>query len=514
MDRSPSLKVDFFPTCQVRVVRFYQSCSSPPPPRLALLFLLLVLLRLLVRLLPLLFHFHVHCCLANSSPSSSELSVHRWTSTWDLPSSVCTAGPQPGTCPAQWAPLDLNLGPAQLSVHRWTSTWDLPSSVCTAGPQPGTCPAQWAPLDLNLGPAQLSVHRWTSTWDLPSSVCTAGPQPGTCPAQRAPLDLNGQIECQKICQIKCQKICQIECQKICQIECQKICQIQCQKICQIDPDRMPDRMPEDMSDRMPEDMPDRMSEGLPVTKRINVMVGITRSKVISCIFPGSPVPNLKVLGPVYFISTHPFKYKCPTTGQQFRHTVHGGAGSFEHVYVKSQDIMTHDCLRHFSPPARWVLLDFIRAVVLRLQFLRDHVCINFHLHFRLANSSPSASPTSELSAHCWTSTWDLPSSVRTAGPQPGTFPAQCAPLDLNLGPSQLSAHRWTSTWDLPSSVRTAGPQPGTFRAQCAPLGRWTSTWDLPSSVRTGGPQLPDRMPEDMPDRMSDRMPEDMPDKTP
>jgi hypothetical protein len=38
------------------------------------------------------------------------------------------------------------------------------------------------------------------------------------------------------------------------------------------PDRMPDRMPEDMSDRMPED--------LPVTKRINVMVGMTRSKAI------------------------------------------------------------------------------------------------------------------------------------------------------------------------------------------------------------------------------------------
>ena len=82
--------------------------------------------------------FHVHCCLANSSPSSlqtSELCVHRWTSTWDLPSSVGTAG--------------LNLGPAQLSGHRWT--------------QPGTCPAQCAPLDLNLGPAQLSVRRWTST---------------------------------------------------------------------------------------------------------------------------------------------------------------------------------------------------------------------------------------------------------------------------------------------------------------------------------------------------------------
>jgi hypothetical protein len=38
---------------------------------------------------------------------------------------------------------------------------------------------------------------------------------------------------------------------------------------------MPDRMPEDM----PEDMTDRMPEDLPVTKRIDVMVGITRSKV-------------------------------------------------------------------------------------------------------------------------------------------------------------------------------------------------------------------------------------------
>ena len=105
------------------------------------------------------------------------------------------------------------------------------------------------------------------------------------------------------------------------------------------------------------------------------------------------------------------------------------------------------------------------------------------------------------------------------------LPAQCAMLDLNLGPSQLSAHCWTSTWDLPSSVRTAGPQPGTLPAQCAPLDlnlgpselsahRWTSTWDLPSSVRTAGPQRPDRMPQDMLDRMSDRMPEDMPDKMP
>ena len=50
------------------------------------------------------------------------------------------------------------------------------------------------------------------------------------------------------------------------------------------PEDMPDHMPEDMLDRMPnrmsEDMSDRMPEDLPVRKCINVMVGITRSKVI------------------------------------------------------------------------------------------------------------------------------------------------------------------------------------------------------------------------------------------
>jgi hypothetical protein len=55
------------------------------------------------------------------------------------------------------------------------------------------------------------------------------------------------------------------------------------------PGRMPDRMPEDMPDKIPEDMSDRMPEYLPVTKRIVVIVGITRSKVISPVlfFSGS-----------------------------------------------------------------------------------------------------------------------------------------------------------------------------------------------------------------------------------
>ena len=96
--------LSWFPTCQVRVVRFYQSCSphpppprpppSPPPPSSS----------------------------SSASSSSSTTSASTSTSTVALPSlgqalrqlrsSVRTAGPQPGTFPAQCAPLDLNLGPS------------------------------------------------------------------------------------------------------------------------------------------------------------------------------------------------------------------------------------------------------------------------------------------------------------------------------------------------------------------------------------------------------------------
>ena len=84
------------------VVRFYQSCSSPP--RLAVLLLLRLLLLpppLLPRLLPLprpllpcqLFAKLFANVRARCAPlGPSQLSGHRWTSTWDLPSSVCTAG--------------------------------------------------------------------------------------------------------------------------------------------------------------------------------------------------------------------------------------------------------------------------------------------------------------------------------------------------------------------------------------------------------------------------------------
>jgi len=72
------------------------------------------------------------------------------------------------------------------------------------------------------------------------------------------------------------------------------------------PDRMPNRMSEDMSDRMPEDVPVRTC--------INVMVGITRSKVIFqgiiVMLSGLPLP--KCSGPVFL------KQKNITPDSNFR----------------------------------------------------------------------------------------------------------------------------------------------------------------------------------------------------
>ena len=96
---------------------------------------------------------------------------------------------------AQCAPLDLNLQAAQLSVHRWTSTGDLPGSVCTPGPQPASCPAQCAPLDLN---GQIECQK----------ICQM-----ECQIECQKIC---QIKCHEICQIECKKLCQIECLKICQ----------------------------------------------------------------------------------------------------------------------------------------------------------------------------------------------------------------------------------------------------------------------------------------------------------
>ena len=139
------LSVHLFPTCQVRVVRFYQSCSSPspppsPPPPLPPLPCSLPPCQLFAKFFA---NFRTQWALLDLNCKGL--------------SALSTAGPQPGTFRAQWAPLDLNLGPSELSEHRWTSTSDPPSSVSTAGPQPGTLRAQWAPLDLN---GQIDARRY------------------------------------------------------------------------------------------------------------------------------------------------------------------------------------------------------------------------------------------------------------------------------------------------------------------------------------------------------------------
>ena len=74
------------------------------------------------------------------------------------------------------------------------------------------------------------------------------------------------------------------------------------------PDRMPDRMPEDMSDRMPED--------LPVRKSINVMVGITRSKVICSDSQKPPILSVQRrdrVPPPFLVST--VNFNRPSSGK-------------------------------------------------------------------------------------------------------------------------------------------------------------------------------------------------------
>ena len=230
-----------------------------------------------------------------------------------LPHAVGTAGPQ--------------LQGSERTGDPSPSTWDLPSSVSTAGPQPGTFRAQWAPLDLNLGPAELSEHRWTSTWDLLSSVSTAGPQrpdrmpedmPDRTPdsmSDRMPEDMPDKMPedmpdrmpedmpdrmpegmpdrmSDRMPEGMPDKVPECLPDRIPEDLPDRMPDRMSEDMPEDMPDRVPEDMPEDMPGRMPEDMPDRMPdrmpedmsgrmpEDLPVTKRINVMMGMTRSKVI------------------------------------------------------------------------------------------------------------------------------------------------------------------------------------------------------------------------------------------
>ena len=110
----------FFPTCQVRVVRFYQSCVLPPSAcLLVLLLLLLVLLVILV-------------ILVVSSSSSSLSNCDPW-------STLFGAGPQPRP-----SMLSVPCRTSTTTIHAQCSLPDLnhehPRPVFPPGPQPWASP--------------------------------------------------------------------------------------------------------------------------------------------------------------------------------------------------------------------------------------------------------------------------------------------------------------------------------------------------------------------------------------
>ena len=186
--------------------------------------------------------------------------------------------------------------------------------------------------------------------------------------------------------------------------------------------------------------------------------------------------------------------------------------------LQIREVVNWKC--HFSPPARWGLLDFMSVA-----------CSSSSSSPRLLSSSPllrlPAGPQprpSTPSVPCRTSTTTITAQcalpdlnhdhhrpVFPAGPQPrpstpsvpcrtstASIPAQCSLPDLNH--------------DHPRPVFPAGPQP-----------RVSTPKDMPHRVPEDMPDrmledMPDRMsegmPDRMPDRMSARMPEDMPDKVP
>ena len=247
----------WFPTCQVRVVRFYVNSrassfssfsfsASPPPPRTSTT------------------TSHAQCSLPDLNH--------------DQPRPVFAAGPQP-----RLATPSVRCRTSTTTSHAQRSLPDLnhdhPRPVFAAGPQPRpstpsvrcrtsttTIHAQCSLPDLNRQKicqieCQIECQKiWQTECRIECQIeCQEIWQIECQKICQIECQIKCQIECQKICQIECQKICQIEYQRICQIECQKIWQTECQKICQIKRQKI--YMPDKTSEDMPDGMPDRLSDG-------------------------------------------------------------------------------------------------------------------------------------------------------------------------------------------------------------------------------------------------------------
>ena len=237
----------YFPTCQVRVVRFYVSClllSSSP------------LLLLLLNRDPRRTVFSV-----GPQPRPSTPSVPCRTSTTTIPAQcslpdinhdhprpVFPAGPQPrlpdrsGHCRTSTARMSEKMSDRMSEDMSERMSEDMPDRMSEDMPErmsedmPDRMPedmSEYMPEDL---PDRMPEDRMPENMpeDMPDRYARSEEMPEDMP-DRMPEDMSEYMPeryqiCQIECQIECQKICQIECRKICQIECQKICQIECQKI--------------------------------------------------------------------------------------------------------------------------------------------------------------------------------------------------------------------------------------------------------------------------------------------
>ena len=198
----------FFPTCQVRVVRFYVCCPS--------------LLRSFLPLLPRL-RRHPRRPLHQMS-----LDVNM-----DLQSAVGSAGPQ------QRAP--------DCSGQRRTSTGELWSGLGNAGPHPRSSGADWVTPDLTRGAPERSGQRRTSAARRYVRRCV-----------RNMSEKNVRRYVRRYVKRYVKKECQNICQKICQKRMSEdMSEEMSEDMAEEMSEEMPEEMSEDMSKEMPEDMSDK-----------------------------------------------------------------------------------------------------------------------------------------------------------------------------------------------------------------------------------------------------------------
>ena len=178
----------FFPTCQVKVVRFYVSWPPPPSPP------------------------------PHPPPPPPQLNCK-------LVIAVVSSGPQLQALDRSGPPRAWTANPGSAGPYLQARDRAGPRRTWTASPG-----SEWSPAGPRLqaldrsGPGKARAANPGSEWSRPDLNC------------KPPPDLNHkeslkiyQIECQKECQRECQKECQNECLKRCQIECQNRCEIECQK---------------------------------------------------------------------------------------------------------------------------------------------------------------------------------------------------------------------------------------------------------------------------------------------